>query len=62
MIEVWVNATFENKIEDLEKALEAKFEEPAVVLGKDVQYIQVWGVGDHRGLQIVRFTEKFLKP
>lgn len=62
MIEIWVNATYEDKLEGLEKALEAKFEEPAVVLGKDVDCAQVWGVEDSRFLPIVRFVEEYLKP
>lgn len=62
MIEIWVNATYEDKLEGLEKALEARFDEPAVVLGKDVNYTQVWGVEDSRFLPIVRFAEEYLRP
>jgi len=61
MIEVWINATFEDEVEALEKALESRFEEPAVVVSKDVQHVQVWGVEDSRFLPIVRFVKEFLR-
>lgn len=61
MIEVWVSATFDNKIEDLERALEAEFEEPAIVIGKDVQHVQIWGVEDSRFLPIAKFVKEFLR-